>query len=230
MRRADRLFQIIQILRRSARPITAAALAAELEVSLRTVYRDMADLIGRRVPITGEAGIGYLLAPGHDLPPLMFTPEELDAVALGAQWVATNADRTLAAAAADVLAKLAAVVPADLRRHLTDPGVGTRPGGEVADELARDIRQAIREGRKLRLRYGLPDAGTERTVCPVVLGYGEDRRLLIAWCELRGDFRHFRLDRMAALEVLPDPIGGRPGELRRRWLRWREAQGWPALP
>ena len=231
VRHADRLFQIIQVLRRSARPVTAAALAAELEVSPRTVYRDIADLIGQRVPIMGEAGIGYLLAPGHDLPPLMFTPEELEAVALGAGWVANNADPALATAAADVIAKVAAVIPVELRPHLIEPGVGVRPGGEPDDAWARAIRHAIREHRKLRLRYrsAIGD-GTERIVHPVVLGHGEDHRLLIAWCELRGAFRHFRLEKITALEVLPDPVAGRPGELRRRWLRWREAQGWPALP
>ena len=111
MRRADRLFQIIQILRRSTRPVTAAALAAELEVSTRTVYRDMADLIGQRVPVEGEAGLGYLLGADYDLPPLMLTPDEIEAVALGAQWVAGRGDNVLANAARDVVAKIAASCP-----------------------------------------------------------------------------------------------------------------------
>ena len=99
MRRADRLFQIIQILRRSTRPVTAAALAQELEVSKRTVYRDVADLIGQRVPVEGEAGLGYLLASDYDMPPLMLTPDEIEAVVLGAQSVAGRADKALAKAA-----------------------------------------------------------------------------------------------------------------------------------
>ena len=105
MRRADRLFQIIQILRRCTRPVTAAALAEELEVSKRTVYRDVADLIGQRVPIEGQAGLGYLLASDYDMPPLMLTPDEIEAVMLGAQWVAGRSDKALATAARDVVAK-----------------------------------------------------------------------------------------------------------------------------
>src|SRR5690348_4519948 len=110
MRRADRLFQIIQILRRSTRPVTAAAIAKELEVSKRTVYRDIGDLIGQRVPISGEAGFGYLLDPAYDMPPLMLTPDEIEAVVLGAQWVASHGDALIANAALDVIAKIEAAV------------------------------------------------------------------------------------------------------------------------
>src|SRR4249919_1915357 len=114
MRRADRLFQIIQILRRTPKPITADALAAELETSKRTVYRDIADLMAQRVPIRGEAGVGYVLDGGFDLPPLMLTPDEIEAAVLGAQWVARRADPQLARAAQDLVAKIAAAVPANL--------------------------------------------------------------------------------------------------------------------
>ena len=127
MRRADRLFQIIQILRRSTRPVTAAALAEELEVSKRTVYRDVADLIGQRVPIEGEAGLGYLIASDYDMPPLMLTPDEIEAVMLGAQWVAGRSDKALANAARDVMAKIAAVVPERLRPFIVEPSVGVKP-------------------------------------------------------------------------------------------------------
>jgi predicted DNA-binding transcriptional regulator YafY len=127
MRRADRLFQIIQILRRSSRPVTAAALAEELEVSKRTVYRDVADLIGQRVPIEGEAGLGYLLASDYDMPPLMLTPDEIEAVMLGAQWVAGRSDKVLSNAARDVIAKIAAVVPERLRRN--PPATAACTGG-----------------------------------------------------------------------------------------------------
>ena len=127
MRRADRLFQIIQILRRSTRPVTAAALAEELEVSKRTVYRDVADLIGQRVPIEGEAGLGYLIASDYDMPPLMLTPDEIEAVMLGAQWVAGRSDKALSNAARDVMAKIAAVVPERLRPFIVEPSVGVKP-------------------------------------------------------------------------------------------------------
>lgn len=227
MRRADRLFQIIQVLRRSRRPVTAAALADELEVSKRTVYRDMADLIGQRVPIEGEAGVGYSLEPGFDMPPLMLTADEMEAVALGAQLVAGLADPLLASAARDVVAKIASVVPEHLRRFIVEPSVAARPPDrpEVGGIESRPLRSAIRDGRKLRLRYQA-EAGdvTERTVWPVVLGYAEARTLLIAWCELRGEFRHFRADRILAADVLDERYASRRADLRRRWERWREAE------
>jgi predicted DNA-binding transcriptional regulator YafY len=226
MRRADRLFQIIQILRRCTRPVTAAALAEELEVSKRTVYRDVADLIGQRVPIEGEAGLGYLLASDYDMPPLMLTPDEIEAVMLGAQWVAGRSDKALATAARDVVAKITAVVPERLRPFIVEPSVGVKPTiAQPAEEVDPSrLRLAIRNGRKLRLRYR-SEAGeeTERKVWPVILGYAETSRLLVAWCELRQGFRHFRTDRVIEAEMLDETIGLRPGELRRRWQHWREA-------
>src|SRR6202020_890210 len=226
MRRADRLFQIIQILRRSTRPCTAAALAEALEVSKRTVYRDVADLIGQRVPIEGEAGLGYLIASDYDMPPLMLTPDEIEAVMLGAQWVAGRSDEALANAARDVMAKIAAVVPEHLRPLILEPSVGVKPMFTESTKESVDpsrLRSAIREERKLRLRYR-SDAGeeTERTVWPVILGYAETTRMLVAWCELRKGFRHFRTDRIVEVETLDESIGLRHGELRRRWQRWRE--------
>ncbi len=235
MRRADRLFQIIQILRRSSRPITAAALADELEVSKRTVYRDLADLMSQRVPIEGEAGFGYLLSPDYSMPPLMLTPEEIEAVVLGAQWVAGRSDKTLANAARDVVAKIAAIVPAHLRPFIAEPSVGARPVVQRAEEEnidAQMLRAAVREGRKLRLRYR-SDIGEEtaRTVWPVILGYSDTSRILVAWCELRQGFRHFRTDRIIEADMLCEGHGLRPGELRRRWSAWRESQlGVSGLP
>ena len=167
MRRADRLFQIIQILRRSTRPVTAAALAEELEISKRTVYRDVADLIGQRVPIEGEAGLGYLLAADYDMPPLMLTSDEIEAVMLGAQWVAGRSDKILSNAARDVVAKIAAVVPERLRPFIVEPSVGAKPTIREPEERVDTsmLRSAIRNGVKLRLRYR-SEAGeeTERTV------------------------------------------------------------------
>jgi predicted DNA-binding transcriptional regulator YafY len=227
MRRADRLFQIIQIFRRSSRPVTAAALAEELEVSKRTVYRDIADLVGQRVPVAGEAGLGYLLDPDYDMPPLMLTPDEIEAVVLGAQWVAGRSDPVLANAARDVVAKIAAVVPEHLRPFIGEPSVGARPGRGAPEETidAVLLRSAIRQGLKLRLRYR-SEAGeeTERTIWPVILGYADASRVLVAWCELRQDFRHFRTDRMIEARVLDETNGMGRGELRRRWQIWREAE------
>jgi predicted DNA-binding transcriptional regulator YafY len=155
MRKADRLFQIIQILRRSSRPVTSAQLAEELEVARRTVYRDIAHLIAQRVPIEGATGYGYVLDPGYEMPPLMLTPDEIEAVVLGVQMVARLNDATIRNAASDVMAKIASVMPPDLLPYIADPSVGIKPG-EVSDEAmldTRPIRRAIREGRKLYLDY-----------------------------------------------------------------------------
>src|SRR5258706_1568391 len=128
MRRADRLFQIIQVLRRTRKPLTADAIAAELETSKRTIYRDIATLMGQRVPIRGEAGMGYILEKGFDLPPLMLTPDEIEAAVLGAQWVARHADTALFRAAHDLIAKNAATVPERLRPLLLETANLARPG------------------------------------------------------------------------------------------------------
>lgn len=222
MRRADRLFEIIQLLRRASGPLTADAIAAELETSRRSVYRDIAALTAQRVPIRGEAGIGYVLERGFDMPPLMLTVDEVEAVVLGAQWVLVHADEGLARAAADVLAKVAAVVPERLREALEDPAVVTPPSwGERLDEgvdVAR-LRAWSLQGRKLRIRYANgDDRETERTVWPFLVGYMERVRTLIAWCELREDFRMFRTDRLAHVDFLDERYPERRATLRRRWL------------
>jgi predicted DNA-binding transcriptional regulator YafY len=187
----------------------------------------MSDLMGQRVPIQGEAGLGYLLASDYDMPPLMLTPDELEAVVLGAQWVIGHSDKVLANAASDVVAKIAAVVPEGLRPYLVEPSVGVKPmsGGQEDSLDVANLRLAIRHGRKLRLRYRSESGEeTDRTVCPVILGYAETSRLLVAWCELRESFRHFRTDRIIAAEILRESTGLRRGELRSRWERWREQQ------
>lgn len=222
MRRADRLFQIIQIMRRSSRPVTAGEMADELEVSPRTVYRDVADLMAQRVPIRGEAGFGYILDDTFDMPSLMLTADEIEAAVLGAQWVAGRGDPVLAKAAVDLIAKITTVVPAHLRPFIADPSVSTPQRHEtVADgiDIAR-ARAAIRDGRKIRIDYR-DERGqvSGRVVWPVVIGFFEKTRMLAAWCELRQDFRHFRADRVLAAEFLEDRHGLRPGVLRLRWKR-----------
>jgi len=222
MRRADRLFQIIQILRRSRHPITADAMAVELETSKRTVYRDIADLIGQRVPVRGEAGIGYVLDGDFDMPPLMLTADEIEAAVLGAQWVAGRGDPVLAGAALDLIAKINSAVPEHLRPFIEQPAIGTRPGWATAADgidIAR-TRAWIHAGRKIRIAYRDEQRETsERVVWPVIIGYFDTVRVLAAWCELRQDFRSFRTDRIAAADFLDERFGCRPGELRARWKR-----------
>jgi predicted DNA-binding transcriptional regulator YafY len=225
MRRADRLFQIIQILRRSSRAVTGAEIAGELEVSSRTIYRDIADLVGQRVPIRGEAGFGYVLDDAFDMPPLMLTPDEIEAAVLGAQWVMGRGDPVLAAAARDLIAKITSVVPESLRPIVANPSIGTKPSRDTAPDgidIAR-TRAWIRAGRKIRIAYrDLQGARSKRVIWPVILGYFENARMLAAWCELRQDFRHFRTDRVTSAEFLDEDHGCRPGELRHRWKRHME--------
>jgi predicted DNA-binding transcriptional regulator YafY len=221
MRRADRLFQIIQILRRAGRPVTAEMLAAELETSKRSVYRDIAALIGQRVPVRGEAGIGYVLEVGFDLPPLMLTSDEVEAAVLGAQWVAGHGDAALARAATDLIAKIAATVPDNLRPLILDPAARTPPAWKMpADGI--DVAQArawMRTGRKIAIGYRDADEReTERVIWPVVVGYMDAARVLIGWCELRQDFRSFRIDRIVRAEFLDERFPARPAALRAKWV------------
>lgn len=227
MRRADRLFQIIQVLRRSRRPVTAEAMATELETSKRSIYRDIATLIAQRVPIRGEAGIGYVLDGGFDLPPLMLTSDEVEAAVLGAQWVAGRGDPSLARAARDLISKIAATVPERLRPVVLEPAVGATPSWPQTVEtldMAR-VRAAIHAGRKLRLHYG-DEKGreTRRVVWPCLIGYQDTVRLVVAWCELRQDFRTFRADRVVEAEFLDERYPGRPAQLRARWFTLMQAR------
>jgi predicted DNA-binding transcriptional regulator YafY len=219
MRRADRLFEIIQILRRSCGPVTAETIAGELETSRRSVYRDMAALMAQRVPITGEAGVGYVLERGFDMPPLMLTSDELDAAVLGATWVATRGEPELAAAARNLIAKIEASVPERLLPHILQPSTSVAPVPPAPEHVSSSaLRKAIRSGHKIALSYRSTDGGTtERVVWPVLLGYRDAGRILAAWCELRSGFRYFRTDRIQSARVLGERFPERPAILRSRW-------------
>jgi len=220
MRRADRLFQIIQILRGTRSPVTAANLAEELETSVRTIYRDIADLMGQRVPIRGEAGVGYILEQGYDMPPLMLTPDEIEAAVLGASWVATRADRPLARAARDLIAKIGDVVVEDLRPLVLD-SIGVAPTMSSSEAEALDFQQVrtwIRRRGKINIDYeDLSDKMTTRTIWPIAIAYFETSRLIVGWCELRTNFRHFRADRIRRAEFLEDVFPARVRDLRAAW-------------
>jgi predicted DNA-binding transcriptional regulator YafY len=227
MRRADRLFQIIQILRRSRQAVTAEALAAELETSKRSVYRDIAALVAQRVPIRGEAGVGYVLDRGLDMPPLMLTSDEVEAAVLGAQWVITRGDPQLAQAARNLLAKIEASVPERLRPFIQDPPGSVVPAWRAPSDGVdlSLLRAAINGGRKLRLSYrDVNGRASRRIVWPVLLGYFETTRILAAWCETRRDFRSFRTDRIEAAEPLEDRYPERPSVLRHKWRKAVEAE------
>jgi len=222
MRRADRLFQIIQVLRRTRKPLTADAIAAELETSKRTIYRDITTLMEQRVPIRGEAGVGYILEKGFDLPPLMLTTDEIEAAVLGAQWVAGHADEALSRAAADLISKIAETVPERLRPFVLEPASRARPGWRKEPDCL-DMgrtRTQIHEGRKIALRYRDEHGrDSERTIWPIAIGYLEAVRLLAAWCELRRDFRSFRTDRVIDAVYLEEKYPERRDLLRAKWRR-----------
>lgn len=203
MRRADRLFQIVQYLR-GGRLLTARILAERLEVSERTIYRDIADLIGSGVPIDGEAGIGYLMRSGYDLPPLMFSRAEITALVAGARMVRSFGGAEMALAAEEALVKIEAVLPPDLRDrpagvaiHAHDAGALSNADRTMVDQLDR----AVDAVRKMSLDYRDADgAATRRIVRPLGLWFWGKVWTLIAWCELRDDFRMFRIDRIATAE------------------------------
>ncbi len=233
MRRADRLLQLIQILRRHRRPVTGDVMARELEVSLRTVYRDIATLITDGVPIRGEAGVGYVLGEGYDLPPLMFTTDELEAVMLGLRWVARRGDVDLARAALDTVAKIGTVLPERLRPFLFDAGLLVPPRAHhTPDKIDVALfRAAIRDGKKVAISYRSEDGSeTTRTIWPIAISYFDAQRLIIAWCELRQAFRSFRTDRMLAMEVSKDKYPERRKVLLKRWFEeMRRETGQPML-
>jgi predicted DNA-binding transcriptional regulator YafY len=221
VRRADRLFEIIQHLRR--RPTTRARdLADALEVSERTIYRDIRDLMASGVPIEGEAGVGYVLRAGFDLPPLMFKEQEIEALVLGARIVESWADNELAEAASDAIAKIEAVIPERLRGYMANTAL-LAPSLHFMEPIAfdlADLRRAIRNRRKIRFRYtDVVGQGSERTVRPLSLAYFGPVWVLAAWCELRDDFRTFRLDRMADFAVADDLFRQEPGRTLADFLK-----------
>lgn len=227
MARSERLLELIQALRRHRRPVSGAVLADELGVSLRTIYRDIQTLIGQGASIDGEAGIGFVLRPGFVLPPLMFTDEELEALVLGSRFLAQRADKPLAEAARNAIAKIAAVLPDDLRDGIDGTGLlagpGRRPPPDPIDVAS--IRAAIRTERKLILDYTDPKGKhTRRTVWPIALGFFDRIRMLAAWCELRQDFRHFRTDRITSLRETSQRY---PRRRRALMKEWRTLEGIP---
>jgi len=227
MRRADRLFRIIQVLRRRRRPVTASEIAEELETSLRTIYRDIAQLMADRVPIRGEAGIGYVLDGGFDMPPLMLTPDEIEAAMLGAQWVMGRADMELSRAASDLVAKIGQVIPEHLRPMLVDPTLTSGSKAPMPDAIDMPrLRTAIRTQGKVLLVYrDEKGSETERTIWPIAVSYWDYVRIIVGWCELRKGFRHFRTDRVVRYEFLEARYPTARARLRVAWRKEMEQEG-----
>ncbi len=222
MSRAARLLGLMQTLRRHRRPVSGRALADEHGVSLRTLYRDIAALQAQGADIAGEPGLGYVLKPGFMLPPLMFSDEELEALVLGSRWVAENGDPRLSQAARDGMAKITGVLPSDLRQIVESStmivGATRRQPPDIVDVAA--LRRAIRAERKVAIHYqDATGAATERLIWPFGLGFVDDARMVMAWCELRVDFRSFRTDRIARLEERPERYPRRRASLLSDWRR-----------
>ncbi len=214
MRRADRLFEIVQLLR-GRRLRTAQAIADRLEVSVRTIYRDIDALIATGVPIEGERGVGYIIRTHFVLPPLQFTPEELQALVLGARFVKAWADSALIQAAEEALVKIDAVLPPDVqgqiwRRDITAHAKVMTPAHR---QTLADLRQALNRQRKIDLvYYDAKGDATARRVRPLSLDAWGHAWTLTAWCELRADFRAFRLDRIETARVLDQGFSPEPGK------------------
>jgi predicted DNA-binding transcriptional regulator YafY len=220
MRRADRLFQIVQLLRRRRTVTTAKQIAEKLEISERTVYRDIRDLAAAGTPIDGEAGVGYRIRPGYDLPPLMFDREEIQALVLGARIVRQVGDPALVRASESILAKVATVLPKDLEPLLAETRLFAPAGrarAKSADALA-IVREALIDRRRMKIRYANERGETtERTVRPLGVFFWGKTWTLAAWCELRVDFRNFRLDRVSESTLL-DTFEEEPGRTLRDLL------------
>ncbi len=217
--RSERLLAVLQILQRHRRPLAAQAIADETGTSLRTVYRDVEALRAQGAVIEGEAGRGDLLRPGYLLPPLMFTRDELEALVLGARLVAARADPALAGAAGAALGRIGAVLPEDLRAFV-DSSPLLVPGRlpNAASPVMADLREAMRTERKARIAYrSLQGAESERVIWPLAMGFFESVQTLVAWCELRQGYRHFREDRITACIILPDRYPKRRAALMRDW-------------
>lgn len=219
MRKSERLFEIVQLLRRAGGPVSAQKIGQELGTSQRSVYRDIAALKAQDVPIRGEAGIGYVLEKGFDMPPLMLTSDELDAAVLGAHWVASRGEPDLAKAALNLLAKIEVVIPERLRKQVLEPATSVAPVARSHDGVTSSLmRSAIRAHKKMMLDYQDKNGvRTSRVVWPVLLGYRDAGRILAAWCEMRGAFRYFRTERILSAEILEPRIPENARALRARW-------------
>ena len=230
MGRTQRLLTLMDALRRHRHPVTAANLADDLSVSVRTIYRDVQSLVELGAPIDGEAGLGYLLRGGFFLPPLMFDAEELEALVLGARLVERQGDPALAASAGNALAKIAAAAPKDLRDQIGEMTLWAprvMDGGEPAVSL-KPMREAIRREHKVAIAYtDEKGAETSRTIWPIGIAFYDGKQTVAAWCELRDGFRHFRTDRIQTVEPTGERYPERKNALVKKWraemeARWRE--------
>ena len=228
MDKTERLFAIMDALRRHRLPVTAAQLAQDQGVSVRTLYRDIQTLIGLGAPIEGEAGVGYMLRAGFFLPPLMFSADELEALVLGARWVEAQPDVELSAAARNALGKIATASPDDLRDRISDTGlwpVRVEAVGAPLPLMAL-VRKAMRAERALRIDYEDEKGNASaREIWPVQIAFYENKQIIAAWCTLRNAFRHFRTERIVGADLTEGRYGRRRAALAEDWhVEWLKEQ------
>ena len=213
MSRTDRLFEIIQILRSETKSITADEIATRLEVSVRTIYRDIQTLQSMRTPIEGEAGVGYLMRQGYDLPPLNFTVDEIEAIIVGLSLISRTGDAGLKKAAQRVSNKIDNLRHSVNSLQVCDWGI---PAPTTVDPEM--LRLSIRSEQKLFIHYSDESANTSnRVILPIAIVYYVEAMVLVAWCELRSDFRHFRVDRIAVCEPRDEYFVRQGDKLRLQW-------------
>ncbi|WP_193015205.1 helix-turn-helix transcriptional regulator [Proteus sp. FME41] len=222
MTRTQRLLTLLQILKENRYPITAEVLADKLHISVRSIYRDIESLRNQGAEITGEAGVGYQLKSGLLLPPLTFDINELEALILGLRWVESNTDKELSHSAVRAINKINAIVTTQHQALLEQNTlfVPTNQIIEVNDTIAKDLRLSLREERKAKINY--KDAQNQlssRIIWPIAVGYFQYSQVIAAWCELRQNYRHFRLDRIISYEVLSDNLPYPKNYLLSRWKK-----------
>ncbi|MEZ8242359.1 helix-turn-helix transcriptional regulator [Vibrio splendidus] len=220
MSRSQRLFDLLQLLRCHKYPVTADYLAIELNVSTRTIYRDIVTLQAQGAEIDGEAGVGYQLKPTFTLPPMMFSTEELEALRLGAEWVAKQANGEFSESVRNAIAKISAVLPADHQAKRSEDIVRVASTIEVAEltiDLS-DIKLAIKQQNKAEIHYTDAKAKiSSRIVWPMLIGLFEQQYVLVAWCETRSAYRNFRLDRITEWTILEEKYQHARHDLIKDW-------------
>ena len=226
MSRAARLLDLVQLLRQHRAPVSGQTLADQLGISIRTFYRDVATLQAQGADIMGEPGLGYVLRPGFMLPPLMFSIDEIEALVLGSRWVAVRGDERLGAAASAALSKIAAVLPPDLRSEVDAGSLLVGAGEPMVTSIdVALVRKAIRSEQKIAISYRDADGSeTRRIVWPFAIGFFDRSRVIVSWCELRQDYRHFRVDRISALSTVDQRYPRRRAVMLKEW---RETAGVP---
>lgn len=225
MSRSQRLFDLLQLLRCHKYPVAAEHLAQSLNVSVRTIYRDIATLQAQGADVEGEAGVGYVLKPSFMLPPLMFSLDELEVLLLGAEWVSKQTGGEFNDAATNAIAKIAAVLPSDhhVKRHEETISVGPISAIPALSINMAEIRGAIKQQLKIEIKYRDAKGNqSKRMIWPILIGLFQDCYMMVAWCETRSDFRHFRLDRIDECCISSEKYSGSRRELL---STWRQQEG-----